>query len=821
MADETDLEEQYQLLLQKLPSRAPIYLPTDKIPVADKIKGIEHVIEIYKHDLDAVYRPKLRALRERFKGSKRCFLIGNGPSLNQTDLSMLKNDVTFAVNGFFLKVADLNWKPTFYVVEDHLVAEDRAKWINEFKGPIKLFPSYLGYMFEKSDDTIFYNHRPRKSYPHGFDFSLEADKITYTGCTVTFSMMQLATYLGFEEIYLIGVDASYDIPKDAQEGKDYSVGVLDMKSDDPNHFDPDYFGKGFRWHDPQVEKMVEAYAEARKVLEEQTTQRIYNAGIGGKLKVFDRVPFASLFPLAKSPEVVAAENEAGQAKKNAAKFPNLLVLDMTPMGNGTATGEIKSNLLGQWPKDRILQIARHGMDSLALVRPLADGGYSTIHTPRATILREVAAFNADVILYRPVPDVTWLHQFAMDLIQKLKLPLVTWVMDDWQSRLAETDTVQARALLPDVEKLFAQSVTRLSICSAMSEAFKTRYGVNFVPIANGVNPADWPAPRKHAAGPLLVRYSGGLAADMTRDSVLRVASAVERLADAGMDIRLEINTQKWWLDQSGALFAPFKHTTIGSDTLTPEGYRAWLCGADVVVIAYNYDAETLRYVRYSMANKTPECLASGAVLLAIGPMESATIGYLASTHAAMVVNRDSDTAVVDALRLLQKDPDLRTRLSAAGHALAGTRHNVATLREQLRGVLMQAAQPPVAAVQPAPRFDSAVQLELDQLRQNFVALTGYAGELDKRLGGGLNAPVVLADSGDLIDRLKTAVGASSARLLLTSVGSALLSNAADTLRRVEQDDVLRGAITSALDGLADTDAHRRQYLRVQQRFAAR
>lgn len=826
VAEPTDIEMQYELLLRKLPSRAPIYLPTDRIPVADRIKGIEHVIEIYKHDLDAVYRPKLRALRERFKGSKRCFLIGNGPSINQTDLSMLKNEVTFAVNGFFLKAVDLDWKPTFYVVEDHLVAEDRAKWINDFKGPIKLFPSYLGYMFDKSDDTIFYNHRPRKSYPHGFDFSLEADKITYTGCTVTFSMMQLATYLGFEEIYLIGVDASYEIPKDAQEGKDYSVGVLDMKSDDPNHFDPDYFGKGFRWHDPQVEKMVEAYAEARKVLEEQTIQRIYNAGIGGKLEVFDRVPFASLFPLAKSPEVVAVENEARQAKKDAAKFPRILVIDMTPMGNGTATGEIKSTLLGQWPKDRILQISRHGKDAFALVRPLSDGGYSTLQTPRATVLREVAAFNADVILYRPVPDVPGLHQFAMELIQKLKLPLVTWVMDDWQSRLAETDKEQAKALLPDVEALIAQSVSRLSISEAMSDAYKQRYGVRFVPIANGINPADWPKPRKHGPGPLLVRYSGGLAADMTRDSVLRLARAVERLATSGIDIRLEINTQKWWLDQSAALFAPLKHTSIGSESLTPEAYRTWLCAADVVVIAYNFDPETLRYVRYSMANKLPECLASGAVLLAVGPLEIATIGYLARTSAALVVERESDAAVEGALRLLQRDPDLRTRLSAAGHELAKTRHNVDVLREELRSVLLRAAEQgyigttvaPVPSAVPAHRTDDVLQLELDQLRNNFSALSGYVNLLDRRLGGGFAAPVAIAEGRDLIDRLKAAAGPSFARLLLTSVGSALLMESADTNRRLDQDKALEAAIRFALETLPDDDAHKLQYHRMRQRY---
>ncbi len=826
LTNATDLEKQYQDLLKKLPSRAPIYLPTEKIPLADKIKGIEHVIRIYKHDLDAVYRPKLRALRERFMGAKRCFLIGNGPSLNVTDLSMLKNEVTFAVNGFFLKAGDLDWKPTFYVVEDHLVAEDRAKWINDFKGPIKFFPSYLGYMFEKSDDTVFYNHRPRKSYPHGFDFSLEADKITYTGCTVTFSMMQIAAYLGFQEIYLIGVDASYDIPKDVQEGKDYGVGVLDMKSDDPNHFDPDYFGKGFRWHDPQVEKMVEAYAEARRVLETLTNQRIYNAGIGGKLEVFDRVAFRSLFPLTRSPETVAAENERRLAAKDAAKFPRLLVLDMTPMGNGTATGEIKSTLLGQWSKDRILQVARHGKNGFALVKALSHGGYSAFQTPRATILSEIAAFDPDVVLYRPVPDVPWLHQFAMELIQQLQRPLVTWVMDDWQSRLAETDTGQAKTLLPDVEALIALSAERLSISSAMSDAFKRRYGVDFTPIANGINPSDWPAPRKHVAGPLVVRYSGGLALDMTRDSVLRVARAVERLAETGIDIRLDINTQKWWMDQSGALFGKFKHTTIGAETLTLEGYRAWLSAADVVLIAYNFDPETLRYVRYSMANKMPECLASGAVLLAVGPLEIATIDYLARTSAALVVERESDAAVEGALRLLQRDPDLRTRLSAAGHELAKTRHNVDVLREELRSVLLRAAEQgyigttvaSVPSAVPAHRTDDVLQLELDQLRNNFSALSGYVNLLDKRLGGGFAAPVAIAEGSDLIDRLKAAAGPSFARLLLTSVGSALLMESANTNRRLDQDEALEAAIRFALETLPDDDAHKLQYQRMRQRY---
>lgn len=813
MNSHTDLEAIYHELLKKLPSRAPIYLPTDKIPMADRITGIEHVIQIYKQDLDAEYRPRLRALRERFKGSKRCFLIGNGPSLNVTDLAMLKNEVTFAVNGFFLKAGDLDWKPTFYVVEDHLVAEDRAKWINEFKGPIKFFPSYLGYMFEKSDDTIFYNHRPRKSYPHGFDFSLEADKITYTGCTVTFSMMQLAAYLGFEEIYLIGVDASYEIPKDAQEGKDYSVGVLDMKSDDTNHFDPDYFGKGFRWHDPQVEKMVEAYAEARKVLEEQTNQRIYNAGIGGKLEVFERRSFAALFPLARTPDQVAADNEARKAAKEAASFPNLLILDMTAMGNGSATGEIKSTLMGQWARSRILQVARHGKDGLALVRPDMEGGYqTTVVTPEAA-RAAIEAFAPEVAMYRPVPDVPWLHKFSMDVIAQKNLPLVTWIMDDWPARLEVENPEQAKALLPDLTTLIRQSAGLLSICQSMSDAFKLRYGATFTHIANGISPADWPQPRKHGAGPMVVRYSGGLAADMTLASVKRVARMVEKLAAGGVPIKFEINTQKWWMDKSGSQFKDFKHTTISSEVLPTEAYRAWLSAADLVVIAYNFDPETLRYVRYSMANKTPECLASGAALLAIGPREIATIGYLAGSGAAYVVDRDSDAAVEEALRHLQAQPEHRSKLAATAHALAISRHNVDTLRDQLRKVLMSAARPEKAEASVPVATSLSTSAELEQLRANFKALSDFAADLEARVAG----PRALGAGANLLERLSGAGDVESARLLLTTVGSGLLLDAAAMKARLATEDPLRSGVERALTTLPEEDAHRVQFLRVRHR----
>lgn len=681
-----ELEEIYDQLLDQLPSRAPIYLPTERISLVDRILGVQHVRRIYRQDLDRVYRPRLRALREQYRDHKRCFLIGNGPSLNQTDLSALRNEVTFAVNGFFLKGQDLDWSPTFYVVEDHLVAEDRAHALKQLSGTTKFFPAYLGYVFEPSEDTIFYNHRPRKSYPHGFDFSLNADEITYTGCTVTFSLMQLAAYLGFREIYLIGVDASYQIPQDALSAKDYSVGVLDMQSDDPNHFNPDYFGKGYRWHDPQVDKMVEAYAEAKRTLE-GTGQCIYNATVGGQLEVFERRDYHRLFPLARSPIDTAKQNQHIAESR----YPRLLVIDMTASGNGTATGEVKAALFGGWPANRFLQVCRHDKQGLAL-RSLNDHGeYQSLPVQAAEARIAVDAFRPELILYRPVPKVPWLHAFAMETIRRSDRPLVTWLMDDWPRDLELSGAEEWPGLEPDLDELLQRSGLRLSICDAMSDAFHARYGVPFKAFANGINPIDWPPLRHHEGTGLLLRYSGGLAENMTLDSVLRIARAVETLAQQGNDIALEINTQPWWYKASGHLFRELKHTTVTTINRTPEEYRAWVSSADVTVIAYNHDPETARYVRYSMANKMPECLASGAVSFAHGPRGIATIDYLASTGAAVVVEAPSEDAITASLHALALNPGVRNNLARRARKIAFEQHNITDLRNELRSCLAQAA----------------------------------------------------------------------------------------------------------------------------------
>lgn len=658
-------------LIKTLPPnvRAPIFIPTDRVPLHKQIPGMEGVKSLYNFDLDNVYRPKLRALKYS-RTKNRCFVIGNGPSLKHTELELLKNEVTFATNGFFLKLPELNWMPTFYVVEDHLVAEDRAHEINMLRGPTKLFPANIRYVLTPDDDTIYFDHRPRKRAPENFDFSFDADVHTYAGGTVTFTCLQLASYLGFEEIYLIGVDADYAVPTDAVLSGDGRVKEIDMKSDDPNHFHPDYFGKGKRWHEPNVDVMLKAYEEAKARCDERGV-KIKNATVGGKLEIFDRVAFSSLFP--KQP-------------------PRLLLIDLTRLNDGTATGELKGALFTGWPSCRLFQIYLDKGETLSTLvkgdkKIYSQNGEEAV----AQIKRRVSDFSPDIILYRPTPNANALHELALELIAGFNAPLVTWIMDDWPAALAQNDPFTFKKLDNDWQALLRQSALRLSISDAMSAAFNDRYGLSFTAIANGVSEIDWPERKKaeQICAPFRLRYAGSLQENMTFSSVQMIAQAVEELSGEGFDITFEISTRQAWVDLAKPKFKDFRSTSAALSNRTPSQYREWLSEADAVVIAYNFDKESQAYVSYSIANKLPECLASGAPLLAVAPSASATMKRLTELNCGIRVTDNDVLTVKSALRDLITSPALRDELGEAGRRAAFTHFNITKGRKLMRDLLSE------------------------------------------------------------------------------------------------------------------------------------
>ena len=118
-------------------------------------------------------------------------------------------------------------------------------------------------------------------------FTRDARRHLWPGATVTYVAMQLAYHLGFRQVILVGVDHSF-----TTQGRPHEAVV--SHGDDPNHFSPQYFGKGFRWQLPDLETSEIAYRLARRAFEADGRE-ILDATVGGRLTVFPKVEYLSLF----------------------------------------------------------------------------------------------------------------------------------------------------------------------------------------------------------------------------------------------------------------------------------------------------------------------------------------------------------------------------------------------------------------------------------------------------------------------------------------------------------------------------------------------
>ena len=94
---------------------------------------------------------------------------------------------------------------------------------------------------------------------------------------------------------MIGFDHNYIIPESAKVYNKRSSGFdIISTEDDPNHFDKSYFGKGYRWHDPNVERMEVGFKKAKEHIE-ANGRKVFNATAGGNLHVFERKNYNEIF----------------------------------------------------------------------------------------------------------------------------------------------------------------------------------------------------------------------------------------------------------------------------------------------------------------------------------------------------------------------------------------------------------------------------------------------------------------------------------------------------------------------------------------------
>jgi len=214
---------------------------------------------------------KLYNLKNKYQG-KRCFVTCTGPSLTIEDLEKLSGEYVFGMNSIALIHDKTTWKPDFYGIQDVYVYEKIKNSIMSTDNGIVFVPMSYKKRFNTPDNWIYWHMcGAYHMYEYRFTDKLFV-KITdnayarvYDGYTITYSILQLAMYMGFEEIYLLGADCSYL----GEKHHFIETERYDSKADTAG------------------DRNIVAYLKAKEYADKHGV-KIYNTTRGGCLEVFER-----------------------------------------------------------------------------------------------------------------------------------------------------------------------------------------------------------------------------------------------------------------------------------------------------------------------------------------------------------------------------------------------------------------------------------------------------------------------------------------------------------------------------------------------------
>ncbi len=243
-------------------------------------KQLIEIHKIYK-EYKIFCNAELKKFHNMHRG-KRCFVIANGPSLRMSDLDLLRThgEICMGVNGIFKAFDMTKWRPDYYFICDIFgVLQWKEAILHMDVG--EKFIADTGWFFE--DEEVTKNmHRFHSYMEYCADrlpqFTNDYSMYSYWGGSVIYDgPLQMAMYMGFEEIYMLGADCTIE---ESQEKQHFI-----------KNYEDDKFSKSYGLDLKQVFK---GYESARKYAEQHNV-RMFNATRGGNLEILERVDFDSLF----------------------------------------------------------------------------------------------------------------------------------------------------------------------------------------------------------------------------------------------------------------------------------------------------------------------------------------------------------------------------------------------------------------------------------------------------------------------------------------------------------------------------------------------
>ena len=260
------------------------------------IKPIHKIAKIFMYNSGYFFYRKIYKERnyEAFfiflkdsKKGKRCFIIGNGPSLCASDLDKLVNEDCFGTNEIHRIFNQTRWRPQYYLIMDRY-SKSTPEQVRDLECKTVFLGDYYCRFNKVLRRDFICLHQHVSFDDRKYKFSRDIKKKIINSPTVSYGAMQIAAYMGYSEIYLLGFDHNYTFEFD-KEGNVVTTGKKSthfFKDDIPEDIIANVYGMTMAY------ESFKNYADDNGII-------VKNATRGGKLEVFERTDFDCLFEITR------------------------------------------------------------------------------------------------------------------------------------------------------------------------------------------------------------------------------------------------------------------------------------------------------------------------------------------------------------------------------------------------------------------------------------------------------------------------------------------------------------------------------------------
>jgi glycosyltransferase involved in cell wall biosynthesis len=295
-------------------------------------------------------------------------------------------------------------------------------------------------------------------------------------------------------------------------------------------------------------------------------------------------------------------------------------------------------------------------------------------------------FNPDV-LYIQAEDRERVA-FCIDVYNYVKKPMVFHMMDDWPSIISERGFLKnfwERKINSELLVLLNLCSEWMSICDEMTNEYRTRYGLEFIPFHNPVDLNFWkPFQRKNykLTNSPTILYAGriGLGIDSSLELIAGAIDQINNELNINARFILQTESKPEWAEK----FNCVQHQSFVPYSELPHVFSS----ADFLILPYDFSSESIKYIKYSMPTKASEFMISGTPVILFAPEETAVVKYARQYNWAEIVTENSKSKMVEAIKSLILSEEKRKMIAQNAIQTAEKNHNATEITRQFKEVIV-------------------------------------------------------------------------------------------------------------------------------------